>query len=80
MTNVDTSLIPRRHDNDFHERGMLAVAAIRMWRRRIISELAATDDEVELDLLSIEMKECWKILSKLGAAVEHVRKLREDES
>jgi hypothetical protein len=76
---VDTSLVRRSSYAVFRERGLMALAGMRMWRRRIISELAATDDESELDTLSIELKDCWDVMKMMVGALEKIRKIRGGE-
>jgi hypothetical protein len=76
------ALNDRRHDHDYMQRGRFAVADIRRWRERIAFAMQAAimdDNQVELDVLQIEMKECWDVLKILAKSVEHVRKIRDGE-
>lgn len=76
---VDTTILRRNSYAIFRERGLMAIAGLQAWRRRIITELAATDDEAELNKLTIELKDMWKITKQMVHALEKVREIRGGE-
>jgi hypothetical protein len=81
--NVDTSLLDRRRDNDAHARFVEVEAALRLWRRTLISEMASApsipDDEnteVILDLLHGEMAEAGLLMNATNEAAERMLQRR----
>jgi hypothetical protein len=81
--NVDTSLLDRRRDNDAYSRFIDVQAALRMWRRTLIAEMASApsipDDEnteIILDLLHGEIAECGLLMNATTEAAERMLQRR----
>ena len=77
--NVNTELLDRRRDNDAYSRLTDVQAALRLWRRTLISEMAAApyipDDEkteLVLDLLHGELTECAGLTNEVTFAAERI--------
>src|ERR1019366_5090029 len=76
---ISTALLDRRRDNDAHSRFVEVEAALRLWRRTLIAEMASApsipDDEnteVILDLLHGELEECAVLMNAVNAAAERI--------
>lgn len=81
--NVDTSLLDRRRDNDAYSRMTDVQAALRLWRRTLISEMAAAEGaldnektETTLDLLHGELQECGGLINEVSFAAERILQRR----
>jgi hypothetical protein len=77
--NVSTVLLDRRRDDDAYHRMIAVQAALRLWRRTIVSEMASVDDipdskkqEPLLDLLHGEMEECGVLINAMTAAATRI--------
>jgi hypothetical protein len=84
MGNLNTELLDRRRDNDACTRFVDVEAALRMWRRTLIAEMANADfapdsekTETLLDLLHGEMEECGTLMNAVNAAAERIRERRQ---
>ncbi len=85
-TNVSTALLDRRRDNDARSRFVEVEAALRLWRRALITEMASApfipDDEnteIILDLLHGELDECGRLMNATSEAAERMLKRRVGE-
>ena len=79
MADISTALLDRRRDNDAYSRLTDVQAALRLWRRTLISEMAAAphipDDEkteIILDLLHGELQECGGLINEVTFAAERI--------
>ena len=73
--NISTALLDRRRDHDAYSRLLDVQAALRMWRRTLVTEMGASipDDEnteTVLDLLHGEMQECGLLINAVTAAAK----------
>ncbi len=77
--NVSTALLDRRRDNDAYARLTDVQAALRLWRRALINEMAnapsAPDNEkteLTIDLLHGELQECGGLINEVSFAAERI--------
>jgi hypothetical protein len=80
---ISTALLDRRRDNDAYARFVDVQAALRMWRRTLISEMASSDFapdaeniEIILDLLHGELMENGLLINATTAAAERMLQRR----
>lgn len=79
--NVSTTLLDRRRDNDAYARLVDVQAALRLWRRALVTEMGASisDDEnteTVLNLLHGEMQECGLLINAVTAAAKRILERR----
>ncbi len=84
MAEVSNKLLERRRDTDAWARMDRVSTAMRLWRRELINELAAADDEIAIDMLHWEMMQCGKLfwrMERAWAAIEqdHIKKALESK-
>jgi hypothetical protein len=71
-TNISTKLLKHRRENEAWERMGRVMASMRMWRRTLINELAAADDEVVIDVLHWEIMKSGKLIRRMTRAMQEV--------
>jgi hypothetical protein len=81
--NISTVLLDRKRDNDAYSRFVDVQAALRLWRRTLIAEMASApfipDDEnteLLLDLLHGEMQECGGLINATTEAATRMLQRR----
>lgn len=81
--NISTALLDRRRDNDAHSRFVEVQAALRMWRRTLINEMANApyipdneNTETILDLLHGELAECGLLMNATTEAATRMLERR----
>jgi hypothetical protein len=74
MGDVSTKLMKHRRENEAFDRMGRVMASMRMWRRTLITELAAAEDEVVIDLLHWEIMKSGKLIRRMTWAMEEVMK------
>lgn len=72
MGEVSKKLLKRRRDNEAWERMNRVSTALRLWRRDLIIQLAAAEDETEINLLHWEMTQCSKLFYRMQQAWDHI--------
>jgi hypothetical protein len=80
---ISTALLDRRRDDDAYSRLIEVQAALRLWRRQLITEMAGAVDipdsentETILDLLHGEFQEAGLLINDVTAAATRILERR----